>query len=544
VVTAAAGAGDRPASAWAPLRGAVYRNLWLALLAANIGTWMQTVGAQWLLIHHSNASTLVALVQTASLLPILLLALPAGVLADSFDRRHLLIAVQLFLVAVALALTLLTLTDRMPPALLLTLTFAFGVGQALTLPAWSAVIPELVPQEQLRSASALGSISVNVARAVGPAVAGVLIARIGVAPVFGLNAVAIAVFAAALWRWRPGTARAVEVPERFAAALRAGSRYVRHSPIVRRLLRRALVFVIPASALWALLPLVAARRLGLSSGGYGLLLAALGVGAIAGGVLLAVIRARLSANQLLLIAGALFTGALAVLGTVRVVPLVLLALLPAGVAWVTVLANINAEMQLFLPSWVRARGLAVYQVCFAGGQAVGALAWGLVADMGGLVLAYLAAAALMFVGTVTSRIWPLPDLRSVNREPATYWPQLHLAHEPDPAVGPVLVTVEYTVRPERMEPFLAAMDVVRGARQRTGAMRWGLFRSAETTDRFVEVYLVPSWDEHLRQHGGRLTGEDREAEARVRELTDHVPEVRHLVPAAAGPRLSDTREGL
>ncbi|MGC4767471.1 MFS transporter [Micromonospora sp. DT44] len=544
MVTAAAGPGDRPVSAWAPLRGAVYRNLWLALLAANIGTWMQTVGAQWLLIHHSNASTLVALVQTASLLPILLLALPAGVLADSFDRRHLLIAVQLFLVAVAVALTLLTVTDRMPPALLLTLTFAFGVGQALTLPAWSAVIPELVPQEQLRSASALGSISVNVARAVGPAVAGVLIARTGVAPVFGINAVAFAIFAAALWRWRPGTARAVEVPERFAAALRAGSRYVRHSPIVRRLLRRALVFVIPASALWALLPLVAARRLGLGSGGYGLLLAALGVGAIAGGVLLAVIRTRLSANQLLLISGVLFTIVLAVLGTVRVVPLVLLALLPAGMAWVTVLANVNAEMQLFLPSWVRARGLAVYQVCFAGGQAVGALAWGLVADMGGLVFAFLAAAGLMFVGTVTSRIWPLPDLRSVDREPAAYWPQLHLAHEPDPGVGPVLVTVEYTVRPERMEAFLAAMDAVRGARQRTGAMRWGLFRPAETTGRFVEVYLVPSWDEHLRQHGGRLTGADREAEERARELTDGIPQVRHLVPAAAGPRLSDAREGV
>ncbi|MGV9212336.1 MFS transporter [Micromonospora sp. RB23] len=544
MVTARSGVGDRPASAWAPLRVAVYRNLWLALLAANVGTWMQTVGAQWLLIHHSNAATLVALVQTASLLPVLLLALPAGVLADSFDRRHLLIAVQLFLVAVAVALALLTLTDRMPPALLLTLTFAFGVGQALTLPAWSAVIPELVPQEQLRSASALGSISVNVARAVGPALAGVLISRTGVAPVFGLNAVAFAIFAYALWRWRPGNARAVEVPERFTAALRAGSRYVRHSPTVRRLLRRALVFVIPASALWALLPLVAARRLGLGSGGYGLLLGALGVGAIAGGVLLAVIRARLSANQLLLVSGVLFTAALAVVGTVRIVPLVLVALLPAGMAWVTVLANINAEMQLFLPSWVRARGLAVYQVCFAGGQAVGALLWGLVAEMGGLLPAYLTAAASMFVGTLTSRIWPLPDLRSANREPAAYWPELHLAHEPDPWVGPVLVTVRYTVRPEREGPFLAAMDAVRGARQRTGAMRWGLFRPAETTGRFVEVYLVPSWDEHLRQHGGRLTGEDREAEARARELTDGVPEVRHLVPAAAGPRLSDDREGL
>ena len=544
MVTAAAGPADRPASAWAPLRTAAYRNLWLALLAANVGTWMQTVGAQWLLIHQANASTLVALVQTASLLPVLLLALPAGVLADSFDRRHLLISVQLFLVAVAAVLAVLTVTDRMPPALLLTLTFAFGVGQALTLPAWAAVIPELVPQEHLRSASALGSISVNAARAVGPALAGVLIARTGVAPVFALNAVAFGIFAYALWRWRRGNTRAVEVPERFTAALRAGSRFVRHSPTVRRLLRRSMVFVVPASSLWALLPLVADRRLGLGSGGYGLLLAALGIGAVGGGFLLSVIRARLSANHLLLISGALFTIALTVVGTVRVVPLVLVALLPAGMAWVTVLANVNAEMQLFLPSWVRARGLAVYQIFFAGGQAAGALVWGLVADLGGLVLAYLAAAAVMLIGTVTSRLWPLPDLRTGNREPAVYWPQLNLVYEPDPGVGPVLVTVQYTVRPERTQAFLTAMDMVRGARQRTGAMRWGLFRPAETADRFVEVYLVPSWGEHLRQHGGRLTGEDRAAERRVQDLTEGAPEILHLVPAAAGPTMTDDREGV
>ena len=371
-----------------------------------------------------------------------------------------------------------------------------------------------------------------------------LISRTGVAPVFALNAVAFLIFAYALWRWRPGNARAVEVPERFTAALRAGGRYVRHSPTVRRLLRRALVFVVPASALWALLPLVANQRLGLGSGGYGVLLAALGVGAIAGGLLLAWIRDRLSANQFLLVAGVLFSAALIVVATVRSVPLVLVALLPAGLAWVTVLANVNAEMQLFLPGWVRARGLAVYQVFFAGGQAVGALVWGLVADMAGLVTAYLAAAALMLVGAVTSQIWPLPDLRTVNKEPASYWPQLHLAHEPDPRVGPVLVTVEYTVRPERTQRFLAAMDLVRGARQRTGAMRWGLFRPGESTDRFVEVYLVPSWDEHLRQHGGRLTGEDRAAEERARELADGEPQVRHLLPAAAGPALTDDREAL
>jgi MFS family permease len=520
-------------SAWSPLRTAAYRSLWLALLAANIGTWMQTVGAQWLLVHQSNAATLVALVQTASLLPMLLLALPAGVLADTFDRRHLLISVQLFLVVVAVGLAVLTAAGRMPPALLLTLTFAFGVGQALTLPAWAAVIPELVPREQLRAASALGAISINTARAVGPAAAGVLIAKAGVAPVFGLNAVAFLIFTLALVRWRTGDARAVEVPERFTAALRAGGRYVRHSPIVRRLLRRALVFVIPASALWALLPLVASRRLGLNSSGYGLLLAALGVGAILGGLLMSWIRTRMSANQFLLLAGALYGGPLFVVASVRSVAVVLIALLPAGVAWVAVLSNVNAEIQLFLPGWVRARGLAVYQVVQGGGQAVGALIWGLVADIGGLVAALLVAAALMLVGAVTSQIWPLPDLRGMTRDPAAYRPPLALALQPDPRVGPVLVTVTYRIRPEREAAFLDAMEHVRGARQRTGAMRWGLFRAGETPDQFTEVFLVPSWDEHLRQHGGRLTEADQEAEDRARELAEAAPTIRHLLPAAA-----------
>lgn len=533
MVSATDATAEPSVSAWSPLRTAVYRSLWLALLAANIGTWMQTVGAQWLLVHQANSSTLVALVQTASLLPMLLLALPAGALADTFDRRHLLISVQLFLVAVAAVLTLLTAAGRMPPALLLTLTFAFGVGQALTLPAWAAVIPELVPREQLRAASALGSISVNVARAVGPATAGVLIARVGVAPVFGLNALAYLVFAMALVRWRPGDARAVEVPERFTAALRAGGRYVRHSPTVRRLLRRALVFVIPASALWALLPLVASRRLGLDASGYGLLLAALGVGAILGGLLLPWIRTRVTANRFLLVAGALYGGTLIVVASVRVVPVVLIALLPAGLAWVTVLANVNAEIQLFLPGWVRARGLAVYQVVQGGGQAVGALIWGLVADVSGLVVAFGVAAALMLVGALTSQIWPLPDLRGVSRDPAAYRPPLTLALQPDPRVGPVLVTVTYRIRPEREAEFFDAMEHVRGARQRTGAMRWGLFRAGETPDQYTEVYLVPSWDEHLRQHGGRLTEVDEQAEYRARDLSDGAPEVRHLLPAAA-----------
>ncbi|MFB6397240.1 MFS transporter [Polymorphospora lycopeni] len=523
-----------PPSAWAPLRVTAFRSLWLAVLGSNIGAWMQTVGAQWLLVDEPGATTLVALVQTASMLPVLLLALPAGALADTFDRRRLLIAVQAFLFVVGVALTALTAAGRMPPALLLGLTFALGVGQALTLPAWQAVIPELVPRPQLQSASALGSISINLARAVGPAIAGVLVARAGVAVVFAVNAASFLVFTLVLLRWRAPRQAGGDHPERFLAALRAGGRYVRHSPVVRRILLRATLFIVPGTALWALLPLIASVRLGLGSSGYGLLLAALGVGAVAGAFVLPRLRAWLSASQLLLAAGLVFGAALLVVGAVpRPLP-VTVALVPAGMAWLTVLSSVNASMQLFLPGWVRARGMSMWQIVFAGGQALGALAWGALAQATDLVVAHVAAGALMLVGAATVRWWPLREVGHLDRAPAVYWPEPHLTPDPDRRLGPVLVTVTYPVRPEREAEFVAAMQFVRRSRQRTGATHWGLYRSGERPDRFVEVYRVSSWDEHLRQHGGRMTGADQAAEERARALADGEPEVTHLLPARPG----------
>ncbi|GIF14938.1 MFS transporter [Actinoplanes teichomyceticus] len=521
-----------PQPAWAPLRIAAFRSLWLALLASNIGTWMQTVGAQWLLVEQSGTDTLVAVVQTASTLPIVLLALPSGALADTFDRRRLLIAVQVFLSAVGLLLTVLTLAHHMPATLLLTLTFVLGAGQALTAPAWQAVIPELVPRPQLASASALGAISMNLARAVGPAVAGVLIARTDTGVVFGLNTLSFALFALVLMRWRPAASGPAGAPEPFAAAMRAGSRYVRHSPVVRRILLRAALFLVPGSALWALLPLVASRRLGLASGGYGVLLAAVGAGAVAGALLLPRMRARWSLNRLLLIAGLAFAAVLAVLALARSETAVVLALLPAGLAWVLVLSSVNAAMQLFLPGWVRARGLAVYQMVFAGAQAAGALAWGALSDLTGLMPALMSATGLMLAGAVTLRWWPMRDTSGLDREPAVYWPEPHLDLDPDEHDGPVLVTAAYPVSPPHETAFIEAMQAVRRSRLRTGAVRWGLFRDGEHAGRFVEVYLVPSWDEHLRQHTGRLTGADQAVEERARALADGPPEVSHLLSRA------------
>lgn len=519
------------AKAWAPLRLSVFRWLWLAVLAANIGIWMQTVGAQWLLVSRPGASTLVSLVQTAAALPIVLLAFPAGVLADSFDRRKLLISVQCFAVAVGVALTWLTVAGAMPPALLLTFTAMFGVCAALTVPAYQSLIPELVPREELPSAAALGSISINLARAVGPAVAGLLIARVGVAAVFGVNAAAYLALGLVLVWWRRPATRAAEEPERFVPALRAGSRYIRFSPVVRRILLRSALFVVPAMAIWALLPLIASRRLGLGAGGYGLLLGALGVGAVAAAFMLPRLRASLSANQMLLSASLVYALVTVAVVAVRNTLVVALVLLLAGAAWIVVLSNINATLQLFLPGWVRARGLAVYLMVLFGGQAVGALAWGLIAQRVGLVNAFLAAAVLMAAGAVSIRFWPYRDIKSMDRAPAVFWPEPNVVFRPDPDEGPVLVTVTYTISPARRQPFLDAMQNVRRSRLRSGATRWELYQDGQEPDHFVESFTVASWEEHLRQHSHRLTGADRAFEEEADRYSDPPPQTTHLFPA-------------
>ena len=517
-------------AAWAPLALPVFRMLWLAVLASDIGTWMQTVGAQWLLVGLPNAATLVALVQTADTLPDLLLALPGGALADVFDRRRLLIGLQLFQVAAGVGLTVLTFAGQMTPPLLLGFTFALGAASALATPAYQALIPELVPRDQLSSAAALGGISVNLARAIGPAVAGLLIARIGVAAVFALNAAAFLLFALVLIAWRR-PAENVGLPERFIPAVRAGGRYVRYSPVVRRILLRLGLFIVPASAIWALLPLIATRLLGLGASGYGLLLGALGSGAILGALILPRVRERLSSNQILLAAGVVYGTAMAALVVVRNPFAALVALVPAGAAWIVVIASTNAAVQTFLPGWVRGRGLAAYQMVLFGSQAVGALIWGLIAEYNGLVVTFLLAAASLLAAAVTLRLWPLFDTDKLRQDRSVHWPEPNLVIDADPDAGPILVTTTYSVSPEREQQFLQAMRAVRLSRLRTGAIWWEMYRDGETAHRFIETYGLLSWDEHLRQHHDRLTDTDRAIERRAWALADAPPETSHFFPA-------------
>jgi MFS family permease len=290
------------------------------------------------------------------------------------------------------------------------------------------------------------------------------------------------------------------------------------------------VFILPAVGLWALLPVLASHRLGMGAGGYGLLLAALGLGAVLGATVMTRMRAAVSNNQMIVAASLTYAVVLAVLALVPVSAVSIVVLIPAGLAWMTVLSNLNAEIQLFLPRWVRARGLGTYQSVLFGSQAVGALVWGVVANRIGLVATFLITAAATAAGAATVRFWPLAETRHLNREPAIPWPQPQLTAEPDPFSGPVVVEVTYTVKPANEPAFLAAMPDLRRSRMRTGAVQWGIFRAGEVPDQMVEVYVVPTWDEHLRQHGGRMTGADVELDRQVKALSELPPQVAHLLP--------------
>lgn len=519
----------RAMSIWAPLRIPAFRAMSIAVLVSNVGTWMQTVGAQWLLVHQAHAAILVALVQTADMLPDLLFGLVGGVLADIFDRRRLLMIVQLSLGGVAIALAILTFVGQMPPALLLMFTFVLGCSSVLSDPAYQSLAPELVPRHELRAASALGSISINLARVLGPALAGFLIAQLGVAAVFGLNALAYIFFGLVVATWRPPAGTAPMRPERFLSAVWAGGRYIRNAPVVRRILLRTGLFLVPASVLWSLLPVVATERLRLSGSGYGLLLGALGAGAIAGAFVLSRLHAGLSANTLMVTAGAVYTVALVLLITVSSPVAAVLVLLPAGAAWTALLSDINAALQLFLPAWVRARGLSVYQMVLFGAQAFGAVLWGAIADPFGVVPAFLIAAGSLLVGLATIKWWPLIDTSGMDRRTVVYWPEPELVLDAKPESGPVVVEVVYTIATEKEEAFLEAMTRLRLSRLRTGATEWGLYRDGESAHKFVELFVVPSWDEHLRQHRDRLTGTDRTFEEQATALSDPPPETSHLI---------------
>jgi len=520
-----------PGGTWAPLALSTYRWLWVAQLVSNIGTWMQSVGAQWMLVHQPNAATLTATAQAAGLLPVLVVSLPAGVLADVLDRRRYLVGVFAAAVVVAGSLAVLTAAGLVTPLVLLMFTFGLGVTAALASPAWQAVQPELVPRRMIPAAAALGSMNINLARAIGPALAGVLLVVVSPATLFAINARSTVAVVAALLLWRrpPEPDRAAEP---MVSAMLSGSRYLRHAPRVRRVLLRTGLFIVPASALWALLAVVASQRLGLGSGGYGLLLGALGAGAVLGAIVMRPLRDRLSRGTLMAVFSLVYGLGLVGAGTVRVTWVLVVVLVAAGMGWLVVLSTFAIVLQLTLPAWVRARGMAGYLVVLLGGQGLGAVAWGLVAQRAGVAPALVAAAALMLIGVVSQLWWPLLE-RTGTLDPQvdTLWPEPELVVVPDDRDGPVMVENRYVITDDA-DGFVEAARRVGLSRRRTGAISWALYRDLADPSVFVEVFVLPTWGEHVRQHNERLTGYDREVDVRMRALVTEDFGARHLLLVA------------
>ena len=392
---------EAESTALAPFRHRAFRWLWLGVLASSIGTWMQTVGAQWLLVDEPNAATLVALVQVANTLPVMLLALPAGVLADSFDRRWLMFSVQGYFLVVGLLLVDpdRRWADAAGPAADLHLRPRASAPRSSCRPGWRSS-PSWCRATSSGSATRLEIVGVNLARSAGPAVAGVIIAWFSVTAVFAINAVSVVFLAIPLLLWRRPRSATTHPRERFVPALHAGGRYVWHELVVRRILLRALLFIAPASALWALLPIVAKDGLGLGADGYGALFGALGLGAIVGALVLGRVRTRLSANGILAAAGILYAASSAIVVVAPGFVTALVVLVFAGLAWTAMISTLNAELQLFLPTWVRARGLAIYLVVFTGSQAVGGLVWGLAAEAASAETALVVAAGVVLAGAI------------------------------------------------------------------------------------------------------------------------------------------------
>lgn len=524
-------------SAWAPLAIPAFRMLWFAQLGSNIGTWMQTVGAQWYLVDAAAGATIIALVQTASLAPAVLFSLPAGVLADSLDRRRLLIWGSAASAVIAAVLTVIAFLNDLTPWTILGFTFLLGITSTLTSPAWQAIQPELVPRPLIGASSALGGVTVNGARAVGPALAGVLLSLFGAPLVFGINALSFVAAVIALLAWRRPPQSGLDDREPFTAALRAGVRYVASAHLVRRILLRSALFALPASALWALLP-VTAKRLDLAASGYGFLLGALGAGAVLGIFVLPIARKRFSDNTVIAVSALLFAAGTLAAAWLPFVPLLLLLVL-AGVAWIGTLTVLNAALQLTLPQWVRSRGASIYILVFMGTMAVGSFGWGALAGGVGTATS-LAVAAVLLVVVAASVMWLplLPGTGTVDRTVSLSWPTPTLLLEPQPTDGPVLVQIAYTVRPDDIDAFRESMRLVESSRRRTGGYRWTLLRSGEEEDLLLESFMVPSWGEYRRQQTQRLTRRDREIQATALAHTDGEPREKHYFPEPSPPRRS------
>ena len=521
-----------PVSPWAPFGHAAFSLVWSATVISNVGTWMYSTASSWLMTSLDADPVVVSLVQVATTLPMFLFAIPAGALADIVDKRRFLFFAESATTVLGAIIAAIVGSGIVTPSILLTFTFFLGAASALTAPAWQAIVPQLVSRQHLAPAVAANSVGINVSRAIGPALGGLIITAAGIAAPFWVNAASnLGVIGVLLW-WRAASSSAHRLPaERFVAAIRTGFRHARHNRHLGSTLARALAFFLFACAYWALLPLVARKQIASGPELYGALLGAIGAGAVAGAFALPWLKAKLGPDRLVA-AGTVSTAATLVLFALARGPFVALAASAiAGVSWIAVLASLNVSAQVALPDWVRGRGLAIFVTVIFGAVALGSALWGQVAAAVGLSGAQLLAAAGAALAVPLSWRWKLQTGAGVDLTPSMHWPTPVLSHTLQDDRGPVLVTVEYRIEPANRETFLAAMEKLAHGRRRDGAYAWGIFEDTAQEGRFLETFLVESWLEHLRQHQ-RVTNADRILQDAVRRYhLEGEPKVTHFVSA-------------
>lgn len=519
--------------AFAPFRISAFAVLWSATVASNVGTWMMMTGSAWLMTSLAPSPIMVSAVQAASSAPIFLFALFAGALSDLFDRRRLLLVCQIITACCAAGFAALVALDRVSAPLLLGFTFLMATGAAFVAPTWQAIVPQLVPRAMLGQAIALNSMGINIARAIGPALAGALIVAVGVAAPFMVDAASFLFIIVALLWWKAAPRAASASREHIPSAIVGGLRYAANSPEMRAALARAVGFFLFSSASLSLLPILARTRLGGDATVYGLLMAAVGVGAVSGALVLP--RFRQASPSQRVVAGSALTSAGGVgLALASTLPQGVAASVLFGLGWITVLATLNTAAQMALPDWVRARGLALFTMIFSGAMMAGSLVWGAVAQGFGTPAALYAAAAGGMIAAIALAQLKLAD-GSLDLTPSAHWPEPVAVGIPDDDHGPVMVSVEYRITPASRDGMLAALHNLKAARRRGGASYWAIFEDAATPGRIIEMFIEQSWQAHLRHHT-RVSEADRTLQELVNAFHTGPapPQVTHWLAPADG----------
>ena len=506
-----------PADALSPLRIPIFRGIWIASAISNLGALIQSVGAAWMMTLIAQSADMVALVQASVTLPIMMLSLIAGAVADSLDRRKVMLCAQIFMLCASVALSLCAWSGVITPWLLLMFTFLIGCGTAFNAPAWQASVGDMVPRTHLPGAVALNSMAFNVARSVGPAIGGAIVAAAGAAATFTVNAASYIALIAVLARWRPAPSGHVLPSESLGIAIASGVRYVSMSPAIRTVLVRGLFFGVGASALTSLMPLVAKH---LVAGGpltYGVLLGAFGVGAVAGSLSLARLKHVLSTEAIVSWSSAILALSSAAIGLSRSLTLTLVVLIATGAVWVIALSTFNVAVQLSAPRWVVARALSLYQMFTFGGMAGGSWAWGELADSQGVSVAFVAAAPVLLLSAVIGRWHRLAQNEDLDLTPLGKWKPPETVVPVEARTGPVVITIEYRIRETDVVEFLAAINERGRIRRRDGARNWMLLRDLSDPEVWIERFTTPTWLDYIR-HNMRLTNEDAAVPQRLLAL--------------------------